>query len=305
MLLAFCFQSKLFFKNLIMSKVILITGASTGIGLETAVQLAEQGHRVYASMRKLSKRSLLDQEAERRKVKLNIIQLDVQDEKSIYACIDEIIYSEKRIDVLINNAGAGFIKPMEQASMEEIQQVMDVNFYGPIRCCKAVMPCMRKQKSGRIINISSVGGIVGSPLNEIYCAAKFALEGLTESLATYLEPYFGINISLIEPGGTISEFGNSLTEYFESTGGILNDDYKDLMKTYMGYRATFTEEFKERAFQKPADIAAVIIRCINDPNPKVRYLTSESTLAFTKLKTSLDPDGELMKVQVRKGILNK
>jgi len=288
-----------------MSKVILITGASTGIGLETAVQLAEQGHRVYASMRNLSKRALLDQEINKRKVKLRILQLDVQDEKSIAACIAEIISAEQRIDVLINNAGAGFIKPMEQASMEEIQQVMDVNFYGPVRCSKAVMPYMRKQKSGHIINVSSVGGIVGSPVNEIYCAAKFALEGLTESLATYLEPYFGINVSLIEPGGTITEFGNSLTEYFESTGGILNDDYKPLMEDYMAYRSTFTEEFKEKAFQKPADIASVIIRCMNDPNPKVRYLTSEGTLAFTKLKTSLDPDGELMKTQVRKGILNK
>lgn len=288
-----------------MSKVILITGASTGIGLETAVQLAEQGHQVYATMRNLNKRALLDQETERRNVKLQVLQLDVKDEKSIAACIEEIISSEKKIDVLINNAGAGFIKPMEQASMEEIQQVMDVNFYGPIRCSKAVMPFMRKQKSGHIINVSSVGGIVGSPVNEIYCAAKFALEGLTESLATYLEPYFGINISLIEPGGTITEFGNSLTEYFESTGGILNDDYKPLMEDYMAYRSTFTEEFKEKAFQKPADIASVIIRCMNDPNPKVRYLTSEGTLAFTKLKTSLDPDGELMKAQVRKGILNK
>ena len=288
-----------------MSKVILITGASTGIGLETAVQLAEQGHQVYASMRNLSKRALLDQEIDKRKVKLRVLQLDVQDEKSITACIAEIISAEQKIDVLINNAGAGFIKPMEQASMEEIQQVMDVNFYGPIRCSKAVMPFMRKQKSGHIINVSSVGGIVGSPVNEIYCAAKFALEGLTESLATYLEPYFGINVSLIEPGGTITEFGNSLTEYFESTGGILNDDYKPLMEDYMAYRSTFTEEFKEKAFQKPADIASVIIRCLNDPNPKVRYLTSEGTLAFTKLKTSLDPDGELMKAQVRKGILNK
>ncbi|NQV76446.1 MAG: SDR family oxidoreductase [Bacteroidetes bacterium] len=288
-----------------MSKVILITGASTGIGLETAIQLAEQGHKVYATMRNLQKRSLLDKEVEKRNVKLHIRQLDVQDEKSITACIAEIIASEQMIDVLINNAGAGFIKPMEQASMEEIQQVMNVNFYGPIRCSKAVMPQMRKQRSGHIINISSVGGIVGSPVNEIYCAAKFALEGLTESLATYLESYFGINVSLIEPGGTISEFGNSLTEYFESTGGIQNDDYKPLMETYMDYRATFTEEFKEKAFQKPADIAAVIIKCMNDPNPKVRYLTSEGALAFTKLKTSLDPDGELMKNQIRKGILNK
>ena len=288
-----------------MSKVILITGTSTGIGLETALQLAEQGHKVYATMRNLYKRALLDQEAERRKVKLWVLQLNVQDEKSIAACISEIVSAEQSIDVLINNAGAGFIKPMEQASMEEIQQVMDVNFYGPIRCIKAVMPFMRKQKGGHIINVSSVGGIVGSPVNEIYCAAKFALEGLTESLATYLEPYFGINVSLIEPGGTITEFGNSLTEYFESTGGILNDDYKPLMEDYMAYRATFTEEFKEKAFQKPSDIAAVILKCMNDPNPKLRYLTSEGTLAFTELKTSLDPDGELMKAQVRKGILNK
>jgi NAD(P)-dependent dehydrogenase (short-subunit alcohol dehydrogenase family) len=288
-----------------MSKVILITGTSTGIGLETAVQLAEQGHQVYASMRDLNKRALLDQEAERRKVKLRVLQLNVQDEKSIARCTAEIISAEQKIDVLINNAGAGFIKPMEQASMAEIQQVMDVNFYGSIRCCKAVMPYMRKQKTGHIINISSVGGIVGSPVNEIYCAAKFALEGLTESLATYLEPYFGINVSLIEPGGTITEFGNSLTEYFESTGGILNDDYKPLMEDYMAFRATYTDEFKEKAFQKPSDIAAVILKCMNDPNPKVRYLTSEGTLAFTKLKTSLDLDGELMKTQVRKGILNK
>jgi NAD(P)-dependent dehydrogenase (short-subunit alcohol dehydrogenase family) len=288
-----------------MSKVILITGSSTGIGLETAVQLAEQGHKVYATMRNLQKRSLLDNEVEKRNVKLNVRQLDVQDEKSIEACIAEIIASEQRIDVLINNAGAGFIKPMEQASMEEIQQVMDVNFYGPIRCSKAVMPQMRKQRSGHIINISSVGGIVGSPVNEIYCAAKFALEGLTESLATYLEPYFGINVSLIEPGGTITEFGNSLTDYFESSGGILEDDYQPLMETYMGYRATFTDEFKEKAFQKPSDISAVIIKCMNDPQPKVRYMTSEGVAAFTKVKTSLDPDGEILKTQVRKGVLDK
>lgn len=287
-----------------MSKVILITGASTGIGFETALLLAEKGHKVYASMRNLEKKTPLEAEAAKRNVQLNILQLDVQDESSIEACIAKILESEKTIDVLINNAGAGFIKPMEQASMDEIKQVIDVNFYGPIRCSKAVLPLMRKQRSGHIINISSVGGIVGQPANEIYCAAKFALEGLTESLATYMQPYFGINVSLIEPGGTITEFGNSLTQYFESTGGILNDDYKPLMENYMGYRATFTDEFKEKAFQKPAQIAEVILKCMNDPEPKLRYFTSESAATFTRVKTSLDPDGELLKTQVRKGVLN-
>lgn len=164
---------------------------------------------------------------------------------------------------------------------------------------------MRKQHSGHIINISSVGGLVGQPVNEIYCAAKFALEGLTESIASYMKPYFGINVSLIEPGGVITEFGNTLTKYFEETGGIKDDDYKPLIHTYMDYRATFTDEVKERAFQKPAQIAEVILKCINDPEPKLRYLTSEGALTFTKLKTGLDPDGEGIKAQVRKGILNK
>ncbi len=287
------------------SKVILITGTSTGIGLETAVQLAEQGHKVYATMRNLEKRTLLDKEAEKRNTCLNVLQMDVQDDRSVANCIAELMKNENRIDVLINNAGAGFIRTMEQASMDEIKQVMDVNFYGPIRCSKAVLPIMRQQKYGHIINISSVGGLVGQPVNEIYCAAKFALEGLTESLATYMEPYFGIHVSLIEPGGVITEFGNSLTNYFENTGGILNDDYKPLMENYMGYRATFTDEVKEKSFQKPAQIAAVIIKCMNDPQPKVRYMTSEGVEAFTKVKTSLDPDGEILKTQVRKGVLNK
>jgi len=287
------------------SKVILITGASTGIGFETALLLAKQGHKVYATMRDSAKAHKLKQEAAKREVGLNILSLDVQSETSISECIKQIIDREKTIDILVNNAGAGFIRTMEQATMEEIHQVMDVNFYGVIRCTKAVLPYMRKQQSGHIINISSVGGIVGQPVNEIYCAAKFALEGLTESIASYMKPYFGINVSLVEPGGVITEFGNSLTRYFNDTGGVKDDDYKPLIQTYMDYRATFTDEVKERAFQKPGQIAEVILKCINDPEPKLRYLTSEGAATFTKLKSGLDPDGEGIKAQVRKGILNR
>lgn len=286
-------------------KVILITGASTGIGFETALLLAAEGYKVYATMRDTAKSDALVSEAKKRNLSVNILSLDVQNETSIAECVKQIIARDKTIDILINNAGAGFIRTMEQATMEEIQQVMDVNFYGVIRCTKAVLPFMRKQHSGHIINISSVGGLVGQPVNEIYCAAKFALEGLTESIASYMKPYFGINVSLIEPGGVITEFGNSLTRYFNDTGGIKDDDYKPLIQTYMDYRATFTDEVKERAFQKPAQIADVILKCINDPEPKLRYMSSEGVATFTKLKTGLDPDGEGIKTQVRKGILNK
>lgn len=286
-------------------KVVLITGASTGIGFETALLLANEGHKVYATMRNLSRSNSLENEAANRKVSIEILALDVQSETSINECVKTIIDREQAIDILINNAGAGFIRTVEQATMEEIHQVMDVNFYGVIRCTKAVLPYMRKQKSGHIINISSVGGLVGQPVNEIYCAAKFALEGLTESIASYMKPFFGINVSLIEPGGVITEFGNSLTKYFEETGGIKNDDYKPMIQSYMDYRATFTDEIKERVFQKPGQIAEVILKCINDPEPKLRYLTSEGAATFTKLKSGLDPDGEGIKAQVRKGILNK
>lgn len=288
-----------------MSKVILITGASSGIGFETALLLAKEGHKVYATMRDTSKAGKLEMEASKRLVRINVLNLDVQDDENISSCVKTIMEKEGRIDILVNNAGAGFIRTMEQATMEEIHRVMDVNFYGVIRCTKAVLPIMRKQQSGHIINISSVGGLVGQPVNEIYCAAKFALEGLTESIASYMKPYFGINVSLVEPGGVVTEFGNSLTRYFEETGGIKEDDYKPLIQTYMDYRATFTDEVKERAFQKPAQIAEVILQCINDPEPKLRYLTSEAAATFTKLKSGLDPDGEGIKAQVRKGILNK
>jgi NAD(P)-dependent dehydrogenase (short-subunit alcohol dehydrogenase family) len=107
---------------------------------------------------------------------------------------------EGKIDVLINNAGAGFVRTVEQATEEEIRWVTDVNYFGTVRCIKEVIPHMRSARSGHIINISSVGGLVGQPFNELYCASKFAVEGLTEAMATYMEPAFGIKFTVVEPG---------------------------------------------------------------------------------------------------------
>ncbi|TDH20039.1 SDR family oxidoreductase [Segetibacter sp. 3557_3] len=288
-----------------MSKVILITGTSSGIGLHTAVLLAELGYKVYATMRDTARREKLDLLANEKNVEVAVLPLDVLDDSTITKAVSAILSQESRIDVLINNAGSGFVRTMEHATMEDIQQVMEVNFYGPIRCMKAVLPSMREHKSGHIINVSSVGGLVGQPMNEIYCAAKFALEGLTESMATYLKPYFGIHTSLVEPGGVITEFTNTVMKNFDDSGGVRNDAYEPLATDYMNYRKVFTDEVRARVFQTAGQVAQVIADCIADPAPKLRYLTSDSAKEFTHLKTGLDPTGEILQQTIRDRILNK
>jgi len=158
----------------------------------------------------------------------------VQDSKSINQCVADIIAQDGKIDVLVNNAGAGFVRSTEQATEDEIQWVIDVNLTGVIRCTKAVLPHMRKARSGRVVNVSSVGGLVGQPFNELYCAAKFAVEGYTESLACYVQPNFNIQFTSIEPGGIATEFANNVLGQFASTGGMLEDEYKPILETYIG-----------------------------------------------------------------------
>jgi NAD(P)-dependent dehydrogenase (short-subunit alcohol dehydrogenase family) len=208
-----------------MPKVILITGTSTGLGVATAVQAAQAGHTVYATMRNTQKRGTLDAAAQVAGVSLNVLQLDVQDTGSVNAAVDTVIAEQGHIDVLINNAGMGYVRSLEQAEETDIQKILDINYTGVTRCIKAVMPHMRKARAGHVINISSVGGLVGQPFNEIYCGAKFAVEGLTEAMASYITPAFGIHFTAVEPGGIASEFANTVLEQVEQTGGMLEDEY--------------------------------------------------------------------------------
>ena len=289
-----------------MKKVVLITGTSSGIGLHLSILLAKNNYTVYATMRDLGKREMLEKEAAAQNVSLHILKLDVLVEEGVKECVQEILKKENKLDILVNNAGSGFIRTAEQATMEEIKYVNDVNYFGPVRCIRAVLPQMRKQKSGHIVNISSVGGLVGQPINEIYCAAKFALEGFTESIATYMKPYFGIDISIVEPGGVSTEFGNNIMRYVEDTGGIKEDAYSPLMNDYMEYRKTFADpELRAKVFQSPQEVADVIKKCIEDKEPKLRYLTSAWTQEFTSLKTGADKDGTKLQQEVRKRILRK
>ena len=271
-----------------MPKVILITGTSTGLGAATAVQAAQAGHTVYATMRNTQKRGTLDAATQVAGVSLNVLQLDVQDTGSVNAAVDTVITEQGRIDVLINNAGMGYVRSLEQAEETDIQKILDINYTGVTRCIKAVMPHMRKARAGHVINISSVGGLVGQPFNEIYCGAKFAVEGLTEAMASYITPAFGIHFIAVEPGGIASEFANTVLEQVEQTGGMLEDEYLPILQKYIAGSQSRQET---GIYQTADEVAAIVMKVMGSEHPPVRTRTSEWSEDFSKLKTGLDPDG--------------
>ena len=280
-----------------MSKTILITGCSSGLGISIAVQAAKAGHTVFATMRNLSKRAALDAAATQAGVTLNVLALDVQDTGSINDCVAQVLTQAGQIDVLVNNAGAGYVRSTEQASEDDINWVMDVNFMGVVRCVKAVMPHLRKQRSGHVVAITSVGGLVGQPFNEIYCGAKFAVEGYIEAMASYITPSFGINFTCVEPGGIQSEFAASVMKQVEQTGGMLEDEYLPILQKYVGGaqdRASSANDI----YQTPDEVAAVVLDAIASDAPPIRARTSQWGEAFCALKTDLDPDGKKLQQQV-------
>lgn len=277
-----------------MQKNILITGTSTGLGISMAIDAAKAGYKVYASMRNLEKKAALETAARQADVSLEILQLDVQDTASINTAVDKIIAADGYIDVLLNNAGAGFVRSTEQATEEDIQWVMDVNFMGVVRCTKAVLPHMRKRRAGHIITISSVGGLVGQPFNEIYCGTKFAVEGYIESLATYVTPSFGINFTSVEPGGIKTEFANNVMSHVGQTGGMLEDEYLPILQKYIGN----SQARGDIAYQTSDEVSAVVMNCIASENPPIRVRTSEWAETLCRLKTELDPDGKKQQKEV-------
>ena len=278
-----------------MTKVILVTGTSTGLGVRIAVQAAQAGHIVYATMRNLAKRDALDTAASDAGVSLHVLPLDVQDSASVTAAVAQIIAQHGRIDTLINNAGAGFVRSTEQASEDDINWVMDVNFTGVVRCTKAVIGHMRQARSGHIINISSVGGLVGQPFNEIYCAAKFAVEGYTEAMASYITPSFGIHFTCVEPGGIASDFAANVLQHVQDTGGMLEDEYLPILQKYIGGAQ---DRQGGDIYQTADQVAEVVMTCAMAEDPPIRMRTSEWGEAFCALKTDLDPDGKKLQAHV-------
>ncbi|MDW3605159.1 MAG: SDR family oxidoreductase [Nitrososphaeraceae archaeon] len=179
--------------------IAVVTGSSTGIGFETSLLLARNGFYTYATMRDRLKTDKIEKIANKENLPLEVLSMDVDNDDSVRNAIHKIIDEKKKIDILVNNAGYGLFGALEDISIEEIKKQFETNLFGAIRTIKEVLPTMREQKNGIIINVSSIAGVVGIPAECIYVSTKFALEGLTESISYELQPY-GIKVVIIEPG---------------------------------------------------------------------------------------------------------
>ena len=192
-------------------KVAVITGSSSGIGLETSLTLARNGFLTYATARSLKKGAIINTLAtDKEKLPIKVVQLDVTDnQQSVNNAIQTIVSETARIDILVNNAGYGLGGAFEDLSIEEIKNLYETNVFGLIRVTQVVLPIMRKQQSGIIVNVSSGAGLFGYPGGSAYVNTKFAVEGLSESMSYELEP-FGIKVVLIEPGFIRTNFANAM-----------------------------------------------------------------------------------------------
>ncbi|HEU5119698.1 MAG TPA: SDR family oxidoreductase [Candidatus Nitrosocosmicus sp.] len=193
----------------IQKKVAVVTGSSTGIGLETSLALARNGFLTCATMRNLQKADEIKNIGQKENIPIKIFQMNVDDDDSVDTIIRKIVNEHGQIDVLVNNAGYGLFGAMEDFTMDEIKKQFETNVFGVMRVIRAVLPTMRQQRSGIIINISSMSGLAGIPSQSVYSASKFAVEGMSEALSYELEP-FGIKVVLIEPGVINTEFVQDL-----------------------------------------------------------------------------------------------
>src|ERR687897_787683 len=274
-------------------KVAVVTGSSSGIGFETSLTLARNSFYTYATMRKLEeeKSKPLTDAAKNENLQLQVMELDVDNDKSVTNAINTIVDERKRIDVLVNNAGYALGGALEDTSVDEIKAQFETNFFGSVRAMKAVLPVMRKQGAGKIVNITSMGGRISIPLSSSYHGSKFALEGLSESIQYELEP-FGIKIILIEPGAVGSNFWRNIKTAKSSS---------DSDSPYSQFGNKILKAFKvmEQNVTSPSVVAKTILDAVTSDNPQLRYVVGEDAAKTIEARKNM-PDkefGELIKKQ--------
>ena len=264
-------------------KVAIVTGSSTGIGYETSLALARDGFLTYATMRNVNKAKNIKSVGTEESLPLHVKQLDVTDDISVKNAV-QAISSETggRVDALINNAGYGLNGAFEDLSMDEIKAQYETNFFGLIRVTQALLPTMRRQKSGTIVNISSGAGRFGFPSGSAYVSTKFAIEGLSESMSYELEP-FGIKVVIVEPGVIRTNFGNGLVVAKKSQDP--NSPYSMMMKKI----ANAFEQMTKNA-SSPDLVANVVLNAVKDENPNLRYLAGNDVEQWLGAKKNMSDE---------------
>ncbi len=236
------------------ARVVLLTGASSGIGRTCAEHLAAAGWRVFATSRNPPSDSMTDG-------RIEFLEMDIDDDASVQGAVATIVAKAGWLDAVVNNAGFALLGAIEDTDISEAKALFETNFFGALRVCRATMPTLRASGGGHIINIGSLGGVVGLPFSGIYSASKFALEGMSESLRLEARP-FGIHVVLVEPGDFRTQIMANRRLAAASHNGL--------------YRATFDKFLRAREKEEanaptPEPVARLIERILNDRAPKMRY----------------------------------
>ena len=254
-----------------MSKVVLITGGSSGIGKSIGEYLLQNGFQVFGTSRNPDRYS---------NSKIDLVRLDVSDIQSIHSSVKKVTDKTGRLDVLINNAGAGITGPVEEIPMEEIKRNFETNFFGPINVIKAVLPQMRQQQSGLIINVTSIAGYMGLPYRGVYSASKGALELLTEAMRMEIKD-FNIKMTNVAPG----DFATNIAAGRYHAPVIEHSPYKIPYKNTLNLMDDHVDSGKD-----PLLMAKAILNIINSENPKVHYKVGEFMQKFSIVLKRILPD---------------
>lgn len=238
-------------------RVVLVTGATSGIGLACATHLAGRGYRVYGT----SRRPGTGQAGS-----VAMLLADVTDDHSVEQAVAAVLEREGRLDIVVNNAGMGIAGPVENTSIEQAKRQLEVNFFGAFRVCRAVLPALRSQRSGYIVNIGSIGGLIAIPYQAMYSASKFALEGLSESLRMEVRP-FGVKVVIIEPGDHKTAITENRTKM---SGGT--DAYSQSFQAALARTA-----HDEQSGPGPEQVARLLYRIVNTRDPRLRYTIGPAT----------------------------
>ena len=256
-------------------KVILITGASSGIGFDSAQELARQGHKVYAAARRTELMEPLKHNG------VVTMRMDVTNSQSMADGVKAVLDAEGRIDVLVNNAGYGYFGAVENVTMEEARRQVEVNVFGLAELCKLVLPVMRKQGSGRIINTSSIAGKTVLPFGAWYHVSKYSVEALSDTLRMEMKP-FGVDVVLIEPGGIKTDWGIIAAKHLaESSKGTAyeEDALREAKLIHKGYSGNY--------LSAPKVVTRAISRAVNSQRPRARYRIGSGAFIMVFLHTVL------------------